>query len=400
MSTTPSSCSNIMYVRRSCSERRDVDCVGGVSGAVAGAELGSAVVALGERRRTALLGVGATRAARRRRRRPAPCAGATPRGVDRPPDRTPSAALASKVPSARRTASSTARSTSQRSRKRTSAFAGCTFTSTESAGDDDVEKQRGTHARRESSSDTPLRRRARCPVSRIGAAVHGEEHASARGADVGGPLDEPAHVHRARARRRRRARRSANARPTAPATRSRSDGARRAASSAGFPSCVTVKPDVAPRERDRRHRVDDRRATRSARRAGISGAPARCRRAATTATVVPRRRATSRTSVTTPPAARIERARAVGGRRLDLELRHRADRGRAPRRGSRSCARRRGPARVRIFDVAWRSSASSASSRVHAGAVVAHADELCGRRPRRRRRSPSRRRRARSRRAP
>ena len=64
-------------------------------------------------------------------------------------------------------------------------------------GEDDVEEQRRTHSRGESSTDTRLPPRARSPASRIGAAVHGQEGAAARGADIRRSLDEPADVDRA-----------------------------------------------------------------------------------------------------------------------------------------------------------------------------------------------------------
>ena len=182
-----------------------------------------------------LVGERAVAASRRRSARSSSTSTSAPRRATRAPRRpasaTPSAAPASNVPSARRTASSTARSTCQRSRKRTSAFAGCTLTSTLSAGNDDVEKQRRTHAGAGSSSDTPLRRRARMPASRTGAPVHREEDAAARRADVGRALDEPADCIAPRTSststqplRRTRA-------PQSAATRSRSDargGQRRA----------------------------------------------------------------------------------------------------------------------------------------------------------------------------
>ncbi len=67
---------------------------------------------------------------------PAPNAGAAH-------ERAPNAAALSATPSARRTACSTARSTGQRSRKRTSALAGCTFTSTSVRRNDEFEHERG-----------------------------------------------------------------------------------------------------------------------------------------------------------------------------------------------------------------------------------------------------------------
>ena len=345
MSTTPSSCSNIMYVRCSC-RSGGTYCVGGGSPpAPAGTRLGGRgarhrgvrVAVASSASALARFGALEQRAVGRRRGRssstsagacdqPAPSAtsGARrarhsrrrcrARGAPPPPRRARRASGRESAPPPSPDARSRRPRRRRRRRRATARDAGPARI---------VDRYAASAART-------------IPLSRIGRPFTERNVRRARRADVGGTLDEPADVHRAahvvdvdHAVRRR-------TRPRAPR---RDRAATRAAGSASAwrPSCVTVKRTSRRVSATIADRVDDRRAIRSARRAGISDAPARCRTAATRRSVVPRRRATSRTSIT-DAAGGADRAcpRRRPAPSRSTSATHGADRRRAPRRESRS----------------------------------------------------------------
>ena len=300
-----------------------------------------------------------------------------------------------RFPSARRTAASTVCSTCHRSRKRTSALAGCTLTSTMSAA---------TTMSRKSVGRTPagiVERYAASaartmPMSRTDAPVDRKKYAprcqsrhrpAARRApttcvvplqivDVEEPPGECRAVHGSEPIAQRRRRRKREHGLAAVRERVR---ARRAAS--------------ATSSRPRR----ESRATRSARRAGISVAPVHCRTGATRERSC-RAGARCRTTSSTMPARRAhERAGAIVVRGLDLEMRDGRD------RRERLAAETEAPHADEILrrpDLRRRVPLEARARRLRATCRIRRRSPAAcsaGRRPRPRRRSTSPRRRARSR---
>ncbi len=108
----------------------------------------------------------------------------------------PIAAPASSVPSARRTASSTTRSKRPPIAKPHLGLGGVHVHVHRVGRDDDIEEERRPDAGRNRGLVGGFGR-ANDAVVAYGAAVHGDEHAAAGGADVGGPLHEAGHARRA-----------------------------------------------------------------------------------------------------------------------------------------------------------------------------------------------------------